>query len=114
MKTLGMERRSLARCDCGEKRALRSGLSSPPRGPRLHPIMQPRHSLMLIAFGTGFLLLALICVLLFFTATVETGSVGVVTNFGRITGETLDSGWHLVGPVDHVTEVSIPHHHHPE
>jgi prohibitin 2 len=69
--------------------------------------MSPRHSLAFIAFGTGFILLAVLCVLLFFTATVDTGSVGVVTNFGRITGATLDSGWHIVGPVDHVTEISI-------
>jgi prohibitin 2 len=24
-----------------------------------------------------------------------------------VTGEVLDSGWHIVGPIDHVTEVSI-------
>jgi prohibitin 2 len=59
------------------------------------------------AFVLGALLLAVIVVLLFFTTTVETGNVGVVTNFGRVTGEVLDSGWHIVGPVDHVTEMSI-------
>jgi regulator of protease activity HflC (stomatin/prohibitin superfamily) len=38
---------------------------------------------------------------------VETGNVGVITNFGKVTGAVLDSGWHIVGPVDHVNEISI-------
>jgi regulator of protease activity HflC (stomatin/prohibitin superfamily) len=59
------------------------------------------------AFTSGVALLAVIVVLLFFTATVDTGNVGVITNFGKVTGAVLDSGWHLVGPIDHVNEVSI-------
>lgn len=59
------------------------------------------------AFLLGALLLAVLIVFLFFTTTVETGNVGVITNFGRVTGQVLDSGWHIVGPVDHVTEMSI-------
>jgi len=59
------------------------------------------------AFLFGGILLAILVVFLFFTATVETGNVGVITNFGKVTGVTLDSGWHIVGPIDHVTEVSI-------
>jgi prohibitin 2 len=59
------------------------------------------------AFVSGSLLLVILVVFLFFTATVETGNVGVITNFGKVTGEVLDSGWHIVGPIDHVTEVSI-------
>ena len=59
------------------------------------------------AFLLGCALLAILVVFLFFTATVETGNVGVITNFGKVTGEVLDSGWHIVGPIDHVTEVSI-------
>jgi len=59
------------------------------------------------AFGLGFLLFAVLVVMLFFTATVPTGNVGVISNFGKVTGEVLDSGWHIVGPVDHVTEVSV-------
>ena len=58
-------------------------------------------------FLFGFLLLAALVVAVFFTATVSTGSVGVITNFGKVTGSVLDSGWHIVGPVDHVTEISI-------
>jgi regulator of protease activity HflC (stomatin/prohibitin superfamily) len=60
-----------------------------------------------VALGSGLILLAALVVLLFFTATVETGSVGVITNFGKVTGVTLDSGWHIVGPVDHVNDISI-------
>jgi len=59
------------------------------------------------AFSLGVGLLAVLVVLLFFTATVDTGNVGVITNFGNVTGQVLDSGWHIVGPVDHVTEISI-------
>jgi prohibitin 2 len=55
---------------------------------------------------SGVAVLAIILVLCFFTATVDTGSVGVITNFGKITGTVLDSGWHIVGPFDHVTDVS--------
>jgi prohibitin 2 len=69
--------------------------------------MNSRHAFAGVAFALGILLLAIVVVLLFFTATVETGSVGVVTNFGKVTGAVLDSGWHIVGPVDHVTDVSI-------
>lgn len=58
-------------------------------------------------FLFGFLLLAALVVAVFFTATVSTGNVGVITNFGKVTGSVLDSGWHIVGPVDHVTEISI-------
>ena len=60
-----------------------------------------------VAMATGFFLLAILIVLLFFTATVQTGDVGVITNFGKVTGDVLDSGWHIVGPVDHVNEISI-------
>jgi prohibitin 2 len=59
------------------------------------------------AFVLGLGLFGILIVFLFFTATVETGNVGVITNFGKVTGEVLDSGWHLVGPIDHVTEISI-------
>lgn len=55
----------------------------------------------------GLILFAILLVFLFFTATVETGNVGVVTNFGKVTDQVLDSGWHIVGPIDHVTEISV-------
>ena len=60
-----------------------------------------------LTFVLGLVLLGIMVVFLFFTATVETGNVGIITNFGKVTGETLDSGWHIVGPIDHVTEISI-------
>jgi regulator of protease activity HflC (stomatin/prohibitin superfamily) len=69
--------------------------------------MNTRNAFAGVAFVVGAIFLAIVVVLLFFTATVETGSVGVVTNFGKVTGGVLDSGWHVVGPVDHVTDVSI-------
>jgi prohibitin 2 len=69
--------------------------------------MNTRNAFAGIAFVLGAIFLAIVVVLLFFTATVETGSVGVVTNFGKVTGGVLDSGWHVVGPIDHVTNVSI-------
>jgi prohibitin 2 len=59
------------------------------------------------AFFLGLILFGGLIVMLFFTATVQTGNVGVITNFGKVTGQVLDSGWHIVGPVDHVTEVSV-------
>jgi prohibitin 2 len=59
------------------------------------------------AFFLGSVLLAVLVVFLFFTATVDTGNVGIITNFGKVTGTVLDSGWHIVGPIDHVTEMSI-------
>jgi len=69
--------------------------------------MNTRNAYAGVAFVLGFILLGVVVLLLFFTATVETGSVGVITNFGKVTGTVLDSGWHIVGPVDHVTDVSI-------
>jgi prohibitin 2 len=58
-------------------------------------------------FTVGAIFAAILAGLIFFTTTVETGSVGVVTNFGRVTGTVLDSGWHIIGPIDHVTPMSV-------
>jgi prohibitin 2 len=55
----------------------------------------------------GCIFVAILAALGFLTATVGTGNVGVITNFGRVTGAVLDSGWHVVGPIDRVNEVSI-------
>src|SRR5262245_58215088 len=41
------------------------------------------------------------------TSCIRTGHVGVVTQFGRVTGRTLDEGLHFVNPVSRVTELSI-------
>jgi len=40
-------------------------------------------------------------------ATVETGHVGVLTLFGRVTGEQLPEGFHLINPLKKVTSFSI-------
>ena len=39
--------------------------------------------------------------------TIDTGHVGVTTLFGRLTGEQLAEGLHLVNPLKRVTELSI-------
>ena len=41
------------------------------------------------------------------TSCVRTGHVGVVSVFGRVTGQTLGEGIHIVNPVANVTELSI-------
>jgi prohibitin 2 len=68
------------------------------------PVRAP-FTLLAVALGLG--LVVVFAGLSFFTATVDTGHVGIVSNFGRVTGEVLDAGWHLVGPTDHVTNFSI-------
>ena len=60
-----------------------------------------------IAIGLGVVLVAAFIGLSTMSATVETGTVGIVTNFGRVTGEVLDPGWHLVSPVNHVTDFNV-------
>jgi regulator of protease activity HflC (stomatin/prohibitin superfamily) len=61
--------------------------------------------LRLIGIGiVGFIL-----VILFFSSItrVETGHVGVITLFGKVTGETLDEGIHLINPMKTSNEVSV-------
>jgi len=41
------------------------------------------------------------------TSCVRTGHVGVVTMFGRVTGQTLGEGLHLVNPAATVTQLNI-------
>lgn len=60
-----------------------------------------------IAIGLGVVLVLAFIGLSTLSATVETGTVGIVTNFGRLTGEVLDPGWHLVSPVNHVTDFNV-------
>jgi regulator of protease activity HflC (stomatin/prohibitin superfamily) len=38
---------------------------------------------------------------------VETGHVGVTTLFGRVTGERLDEGIHLLNPMKRVAQLSV-------
>jgi regulator of protease activity HflC (stomatin/prohibitin superfamily) len=59
--------------------------------------------------GMGMLLLLGVAFVLALSSTscVRTGHVGVVTLFGRVTGQTLAEGLHLVNPVARVTELSV-------
>ena len=59
--------------------------------------------------GIGMLVLIGILVLVAFSSTscVRTGHVGVVSVFGRVTGQTLPEGIHVVNPAAIVTELSV-------
>jgi regulator of protease activity HflC (stomatin/prohibitin superfamily) len=59
--------------------------------------------------GIGILVLLAAAVVAASSATscVRTGHVGVVSVFGRVTGQTLSEGIHIVNPVANVTELSI-------
>jgi prohibitin 1 len=59
--------------------------------------------------GVGMLLLLVAAIIVASSATscVRTGHVGVVSVFGRVTGQTLSEGIHIVNPVANVTELSI-------
>jgi len=57
--------------------------------------------------GILVLLVALVVVASSATSCVRTGHVGVVSVFGRVTGQTLAEGIHIVNPVASVTELSI-------
>ena len=61
--------------------------------------------LRLIGLGIG----AFLLVILFFSAVtrVGTGHVGVLTLFGKVTGETLGEGIHLINPLKTNNEMSI-------
>src|SRR5271157_2535518 len=57
----------------------------------------------------GLGILAFVLVILFFSAVtrVGTGHVGVLTLFGKVTGETLGEGIHLINPLKTNNEMSI-------
>jgi len=57
----------------------------------------------------GLGIIAFVLVILFFTsvARVKSGNVGVLTLFGRVTGEVLPEGIHLVNPFKTNNEMSI-------
>jgi prohibitin 1 len=59
------------------------------------------------ATGTLVLLILAGILALASTSCVRTGHVGVVTMFGRVTGQTLGEGLHFVNPVSNVTELNI-------
>jgi len=53
--------------------------------------------------------IAILIVLLLFwsTTSIPTGNVGVLTLFGRVTGETLSEGIHLINPLKSVQKLSV-------
>jgi regulator of protease activity HflC (stomatin/prohibitin superfamily) len=48
-----------------------------------------------------------IVLLLWSTTSIPTGNVGVLTLFGRVTGETLSEGIHLINPLKSVQKLSV-------
>jgi prohibitin 1 len=52
-------------------------------------------------------LLLVIILLLASTTSIPTGNVGVLTLFGRVTGETLPEGIHIVNPLKSVQKLSV-------
>src|SRR5204862_6632419 len=53
------------------------------------------------------ILVVVITLLMASTTSIPTGNVGVLTLFGRVTGETLREGIHLVNPLKSVQNLSI-------
>jgi prohibitin 1 len=45
--------------------------------------------------------------LIWSTTSIPTGNVGVLTLFGRVTGETLNEGIHLINPLKSVAKLSV-------
>jgi prohibitin 1 len=72
-----------------------------------HPVVTLNHKSVSLVFG-GLVLFVLILILLFSSvAKVQSGHVGVLTLFGRVTGEVLPEGIHLVNPFKSNNEMSI-------
>lgn len=53
------------------------------------------------------LAIVIILLLLWSTTSIPTGNVGVLTLFGRVTGETLPEGIHLINPLKSVQKLSV-------
>jgi prohibitin 1 len=53
------------------------------------------------------ILVGVIIVVMASTTSIPTGNVGVLTLFGRVTGETLPEGIHLVNPLKSVQKLSV-------
>ena len=58
----------------------------------------------ILRLGLAFLIVLL---LLWSTTSIPTGNVGVLTLFGRVTGETLPEGIHLINPLKSVQKLSV-------
>lgn len=57
--------------------------------------------------GLGIIAFVLVIVLFSSVTRVDTGHVGVLTLFGRVTGETLGEGIHLINPLKTNNEMSV-------
>jgi len=61
--------------------------------------------------GSRFLRIVLafviLVLLMWSTTSIPTGNVGVLTLFGRVTGETLNEGIHLINPLKSVQKLSV-------
>jgi hypothetical protein len=63
--------------------------------------------------GFGSRILRIVVVVVIFilltasTTSIPTGNVGVLTLFGRVTGETLEEGIHLINPLKSVEKLSV-------
>src|SRR6201997_3271382 len=53
------------------------------------------------------ILVVLLIVLMASTTSIPTGNVGVLTLFGRVTGETLAEGIHVINPLKSVEKLSV-------
>ena len=62
---------------------------------------------MVRAIALGIIALALVIVLFNSITRVGTGHVGVLTLFGRVTGETLAEGMHVINPLKTNNELSV-------
>jgi prohibitin 1 len=78
--------------------------SQPGRG-RVISAGAPRSVVVTVAIG----IIGLIALVLLFNCVtrVGTGRVGVLTLFGRVTGETLSEGIHVINPLKTVNELSV-------
>ena len=53
------------------------------------------------------LAILILLLLLWSTTSIPTGNVGVLTLLGRVTGETLPEGIHLINPLKSVQKLSV-------
>src|SRR5436305_10673967 len=98
------------RLDSGVHRPQDGGkkMPSPPRFelgsglPGISSLGSIRKRIVQLAF-----LVVLFMLLMASTASIPTGNVGVLTLFGKVTGETLAEGIHLVNPLKSVQKLSI-------
>jgi len=53
------------------------------------------------------IVVVILVLLMWSTTSIPTGNVGVLTLFGRVTGETLSEGIHLINPLKSVQKLSV-------